>query len=139
MSQTSYSIISFPGKDIPKQYEGYVYDRWLRMLRQHNETFKFLDTDSYYKIYHAFIEGLLQKPDSVVRFAVLSDDHDVLLGFCASREDVLDFIYVHKDYWGQKISTALIPKGITTFSHMTKLWLPIWQSKYKHWKFNSKA
>jgi ribosomal protein S18 acetylase RimI-like enzyme len=92
----------------------------------------------YYKSYHFYIENLLRKPDSVIMLAVLSDDHDVVLGFSASREDVLDYIHVHRDYRKVGIGKALLPDEITTFTHLTLTALNIWQAKakYKGWKFD---
>lgn len=136
MTEASYKIISFKGSEIPSSYEGFIFSSWLRSLRKGNEMFAATDSGQYYREYHAFIGNLLKKPDSVVRMAVLVDDPDVVLGFSASREDVLDYVYVHFHQRGLKISDMLIPSNITTFTHMTKMWLPIWQSKYKHWKFN---
>lgn len=93
---------------------------------------------AYFLMYHKFIENLLQKPGCIVKLAVLSDDHDVVLGYSVSREDVLDYIFVQKESRGQKIATALIPQ-ITAFTHTTADWHPIWQSKYKECEFKPKA
>ncbi len=138
MSESSYSIISFKASDLPKDYEPMVYSQWLRSLRYGNPAYKHIDTDEYYKNYHKYLENLLAKPDANVRLAVLSDDHDVVLGFSVNREDVLDYIHVHKDHRKLGIATMLLPKGITTFSHFTVVGLEIWQKvpRYKHLKCN---
>lgn len=132
----SYSIISCQGNELPTRYQAVVFSKWLRSLRNGNELFKATSSNDYYTHYHQFIERLLQKPDSLVRFAVLTENHDIVLAFSVSREDVLDYLYVQPEQRGQKLSTQLIPMKITAFTHMTKMWLPIWQSKYKDWKFN---
>jgi GNAT superfamily N-acetyltransferase len=133
---TELAIISFSGPSLPTNYQAVVYSKWLRSLRNGNELFKAAKSDQYYIEYHKYVEKLLNKPDSLVRFAVLSDDHDIVLGFSVSREDVLDYLYVSPEQRGQKLSTLLIPGKITAFTHMTKSWLPIWHSKYKDWAFN---
>lgn len=123
----SYDIISFPGRSlfdplrpfIYDQYKPLIFSKWLRSLRFGNELFHKIDSKEYYKNYHAFIELLLSKPDSLVKLAVLSDDHDVVLGFSVSREDVLDYVHVHKDQRRLGIGTALIPAGTTVFTHIT--------------------
>jgi GNAT superfamily N-acetyltransferase len=134
----TYSIIVFKASDLPKSYEPMLYSRWLRSLRTGNQTFKKISSNAYFENYHKFISNLLNKPDSLVRLAVLSDDHDVVLGFAVSREDVLDYIHVHTDYRRIGIGTALVPEGITTFSHITVTAIIIWQKnqKYKHLQFN---
>lgn len=134
----TYTIIEFKGSNLPIQYHPLVFSRWLRSLRFGNNNFRKIDSDVYYKVYHQFIEALLSKPDALVRLAVLSDDHDVVLGFSVSREDVLDYVHVQADYRKHGIGTALIPKGISTFTHLTLTVIGIWPNneKYKDWKFN---
>lgn len=134
----SYTILSFPSSKLPEQYTALIYSRWLRSLRFGNNLFKKIDSDQYYKHYHSFIEVLLAKPDSVTRLAVLSDDHDVVLGFAVYREDVLDYVHVGADYRLIGIATKLMPIGITTFTHITLTVIGVWPNHetYKHLKFN---
>lgn len=134
----TYSIIVFPASKIPQTFLPLIFSKWLRSLRFGNHLFEAVDSDIYYKVYHVYIENLLKKPDSVVRLAVLSDDPDIVLGFSVSREDVLDYVHVHKDHRKTGIGTKLIPEGITTMTHLTKTAINIWQNKnrYKQWKFN---
>lgn len=95
----------------------------------------------------------MKKPDCLIKLAVLTEDKDVVLGFSVSREDVLDYIHVHKDSrkdaemlidgkvvkFPGGIGKKLLPKPLTTFTHLTKIALIIWQTeKYKHLKFNPK-
>ncbi len=138
MTEPTYSIIVFSGHKLPSQYIPMLFSRWLRSLRFGNPLFKKVKSKDYFHNYHAYIENLLSKPDSQVRLAVLSDDHDVVLGFSVSREDVLDYIHVHTDYRKIGIGTKLIPEGITTFTHLTETATNIWQynEKYKELKFN---
>ncbi len=137
-SEPSYKIISFPSAQIPEDYIGFVYSKWLRSLKHGNPLFKKIDNGEYYKKYHIYIGKLLEKPDSIARFAVLSDDEDIALGFSITREDLLDYIYVTADYRKHGIGTRLMPEGITTFGHITLTALNIWQKKekYRYLKFN---
>lgn len=138
----TYTIITMPASNLGDQYKPMVYSRWLRSLRYGNNLFKKISSNEYYKSYHAYIDKLMEKPDSLVRLAVLSDDHDVVLGFSVSREDVLDYIHVHSDYRRVGIARSLLSKRITTFTHLTSFAITVWQgkdSKYKHLKFNPRA
>ncbi len=137
-TEPTYSILVFPASQLPEQYTAMIFSKWLRSLRFGNTLFRSMDSDAYYRNYHVYIENLLKKPDSIVRLAVLSDDHDVVLGFSVSREDVLDYIHVHYDYRKIGVGSALVPEGITTFTHITLIGIDIWhnKSKYKNWKFN---
>lgn len=141
LKETTYSVIACPSAKIPKAYEGYIFSKWLKSLRYGNPWFKDIKADEYYDSYHTFIEKLLEKPDSVIKLAVLSDDHDVCLGFSVSREDVLDYVYVDKTYRKLGIATALVPKLSTTFTHVTIIGTNIWQQSknFKHLKFNPHA
>ncbi len=136
--EASYSIIAFPAAKLPTQYTALIFSKWLRSLRFGNPMFRKINSSDYYTNYQTYIENLLKKPDSQVRLAVLSDDHDVVLGFSVSREDVLDYIHVHADYRKTGIGTALLPDGINVFTHITLSSLPIWREKekYKYLKFN---
>lgn len=131
-------VISYKTSALPEAYAPMIYARWLRSLWKGNATFHKVSKHTYYENYPKFINNLLDKPDSLVRLAVLSDDHDVVLGFSISREDVLDYVHVHTDYRRLGIARLLLPSGTTTFSHITATAIAIWQGnpKYKHLKFN---
>lgn len=135
-SEASYEVISFRAKELPRNYIALIYSRWLRSLRFGNPLFRHVSYHQYFKHYHVYIEKLLAKPDCIVNLAVLSDDHDIVLGFSIAREDVLDYLHVHTNNRHCGIGTSLIPMGITTFTHITAIWIEIWNKHYKQWKFN---
>ncbi len=132
----TYSIVSFKATALPAQYHGLIFEKWMRSLRAGNPAFKNIDYDSFVRMYHADKENRARKPGSNGRLAVLTDDPDVVLGFSVSREDVLDSIWVHKDNRNLGIGSKLLPKGITTITHITLTGIGIWRKKYKHWKYN---
>ena len=136
LEPSSYEVIQFYSSKLPRNYIALLYSRWLRSFRFGNPLYRKVSSHQYYKHYHAYIEKLLSKPDSITRLAVLSDDKDVALGFSVSREDVLDYIHVHTNNRHIGIGTALIPDGITTFTHITAIGLEIWNKHYKDWEFN---
>lgn len=115
---------------------GFVYSKWLRSLRYENDFFRLVDPKSYWLSYKTFIKGLLDKPETLLHTAVLTDDHDVILGFSVSRSNLLDYVYVHRHQRRLGIGTRLIPPGVDTITHVTKTGLTIWGSKYGHWRFN---
>ena len=137
----TFSVIEFYTSEMPKDYLPMIYSRWLRSLRNESPIYKKIPSKTYYSDYHKYIENLLSKPDSMVHLAVLSDDNDIVLGFAVTREDVLDYVHVHTDYRKNGIAKAIVPKDITTFTHLTSPALLIWQGKdhYKHLKFNPRA
>jgi GNAT superfamily N-acetyltransferase len=134
----SYSILEYPARELPKQYMPFIFSKWLRSLRHGNRLFKQIDSDEYYKNYSIYLDKLLQKPNSLIRLAVLTDNHDVTLGFAISREDVLDYLFVQREFRTIGIGTRLMPEGITTFTHLTLIAIDAWNTnpKLKHLKFN---
>lgn len=139
--EDNYLIVKHPGADFPKEYKALVFSRWLRSLRYGNPIFKKMESDPYYGAYHAYIEHLLQKPESIVRLALLpanEDGPETVIGFSVSRAGVLDYIHVHKDQRLQGIAKKLLPNHLHTFTHYTNMAGLIWQSNsnYKHLKFN---
>lgn len=147
-AQSSYTIIQYIGEQLPAEYRGFVYSKWKRSLRHGNDMFKLIDPAAYHIAYNQYITNLLKDPETVIRFAVLSEAQDVLLGFSCSRRHILDYVHVLRirtrvptgfavtDFRRKGIGTRLIPKEINTFTHVTKTWLTIWNNKYKDWKFN---
>lgn len=131
----TYSVIYFPSKDIPESYLPVVYSRWLKSHRFGSPLMKRIDANNYYKYWHEHIENLMAKDDAIMRFAVLSDDRDIVLGFSHCRGDILDYVHVAGDYRKLGIARDLVPYNIKAISHITETGYNIWQKKHKEWKF----
>ena len=131
---SSYKVLSFKGAELPAQYVAMVFSKWLRSQRYGNDLLKLVDSDSYYATYKILIGNILMQPSCVVRIAVLSDDHDVALGFSVCRDKIIDYVHVHKDYRRQGIATSLLShvpqdgEGWTT-SAITKTFNIFWPHK----------
>lgn len=137
MTETaSYKILVFPSGKLPDQYLNMILSKWLRSLKYGNDYFKLTESDSYFEHYNSFIRKLLSQPETEVRIAALSDDLDVALGWSVSRGSILDYVHVHTHMRKQGIGSALIPKGITSITHLTRVAMAIWQSKYPEFIFN---
>ena len=132
----SYDIISFPSAELPDVYKGMVYSRWLRSHRYGNFLFKMIDREVYFDMYSKYISILLDKPESTVRLAVLSDDHDVALGFCVSRGKILDYVHVHHTCRMVRIASHLTPDKISHITHYTYMGARFVTNKYGGFKFN---
>lgn len=133
----TYSVILWNSFKLPVQYHNMIYSRWLRSLRHGNDWFKLIDSDEYYRNYHKVLENILDGPNEAsIRLAVLSDDHDVVLGYSVCRGDCLDYVHVQKDFRGMGIGRALVPANINWISHLTHTGLRIWGSKMGGVKFN---
>lgn len=133
---SSYTVLPFKGPELPDEFENLILSRWMRSLRYTNDYYKLIHPDSYYAVYQRIIKSILSRLETTVALAVLTDDHDIVLGFSVSRGNILDFIHVHKHQRRLGIGRTLIPDGIDTITHLTHTGMSIWASKYGHWKFN---
>jgi GNAT superfamily N-acetyltransferase len=115
-------------------YRPAIYSKWLRGQRYGSPQFKEMEPNEYFETYKRVIERTLNDERCLVRFAVLTDEPDVFLGFSISRGAVLDYVYVHKDARRHGIATSLVPRGIERFTGFTTLGAKI--AKAKGWKWN---
>lgn len=135
MAKATYDILVLD--HLPKQYESFIYSSWLQSLRFSNAYFKMIDSQSYYSTYRQAISKLLGK--ATIRLAVLSEDHDIILGYSITRGSTLDYVFVSKPFRKAGIGKALIPSNITVFTHITKIGEKIWhkhKTKYIFDPFN---
>ena len=135
----SYTIIPFLGVTLVGEKLNFVHSRWMRTARYGNDYFKLIDSDSYYKAYHKYILSILQRPDTIVRLAVLSDDRDTILGFSVSERTILHYVLVlghDPDARRKGIGRSLVPFEVTHITHVTKAILPIWNTKLPNAIFN---
>jgi len=121
--------------DIPKSYN-VVFAKWLRSFRQGNDYVKLASPAKYYEAYHIYIERILRSPKTTIRFAVLTEDRDVILGFSVFQSNILHYVHVQKEVRKQGIARSLIPPSIDTITHLTKTGLIIWSNKHPEWVFN---
>jgi hypothetical protein len=133
---SSYSVLTYAGIHLPPQYRNLVFSRWLRSLRFGNDYFKLIDSDAYYENYHIYLNNLLIRKNVTVQLAVLSDDIDVVLGFSVSENNTLHYVHIHKDSRKRGIGRTLIPAQIDTITHITKIGMSIWGSKFPLVKLN---
>jgi hypothetical protein len=134
--ETTYTILKMGAGQTLDPYQSYIIAKWLRSYRFGNDYIKLIDQDAYFYAYATYIDRILSLPNVLIRIAVLTEDTDVALGFSVSRANVLDYLWVQKDQRDQGIGTNLIPKGIDTFTHLTKAGLRFWPRKLSHAKFN---
>lgn len=137
-AKTEISILRFMSPRMDEKYQAYVYSKWLKSFRYGAAFMKMVPSRQYYESYHKLIETLLNKPNSFTRIAVLSDDHDVFLGFSVTRYYTLDYIYVHKDCREHGIATLLMPQNMKYVSHLTNTGSDIIRNNpnYKHLTYN---
>jgi len=132
----SYQVHSFAGGCLLQIYQNFVKSNWIRSYRNLNDYIKLTDAKAYYEHAQYAIKRVLLSADCVIRVAVLSDDFDVALGFSATHDNVLDYVYVARPYRGIGIASQLVPIKIESFTCITKHGLKIWPVKFPEAKFN---
>jgi calcineurin-like phosphoesterase family protein len=136
IAQSACAIIKFSGYALPAEYESVVYSKWLRTLKYENDYFRLCDRESFFAHFKARIGQILLRPDCIVRLAVLSDDHDVVMGWSVMQETVLHYVVVGFDYRNQGIMRLLVPMRPTTITSLTHKISKIWPAKFPDAIFN---
>jgi hypothetical protein len=111
--------------------EGLVFESWLRGLYFGNDWFHAMKFHRFNTNYHKIIEYILTR--SVVNIACLREDPDVTLGYSVVDEDILHWVFIKSSWRRFGIARKLIPVGINTVTHLTRLGK---QLKPRHWEFN---
>lgn len=132
--QERYRLVPYKGTIIPSDLRNLIIAPFLNSLRYGNDLFKLIDKDAYYLAYGKYIELLLQRPDTQVKFAILNDD--TVLGWCLTEEKILHYIWVKKEVRRQGIARALLPHKFDTISHITNKGINIWAKHYPEVRFN---
>lgn len=130
----TYSIISFPGPQIPKEHRNMIINNLLRSLQRENNWFALFDKDWFFDFYHKRIEWLTTLPGVTARFSVLTDMPDTILGWSLIEGTTLHYVFVKGSNRGIGIGKALVPVKIERVSHITKPALNIW-NKYPKVKY----
>jgi hypothetical protein len=132
-------------RDMAESDKGFIYSTWLNAVYFGNKWAKDVDPikgapidvwgeieeGPFYACYRNVIEKLLAR--CITKIACLKEDEDVILGYANYENDVLHFVFV-KDAWRRVgIAKKLVPKGITSITHLTKIGH---YAKRKSWKYN---
>jgi GNAT superfamily N-acetyltransferase len=124
------------GKHLPEGYFNLVKSRWVKTYRSQNDFMRLVDADAYYFYYPHYVESVMKRAGTEIRLVVLSDDHDVVLGFSVTEGNTLHYVHVPRDYRRQGIAKTLLPENLEWFTHITKLGLKLWPEKMPKLKFN---
>lgn len=136
LESATYTVTKYQGHEVPRQYLNYIYCKWSRTYRNGNDYIKLAERGMYFSAYRNHITHILLKTLSTVRIASLTDDIDVALGFSVVRSNVLDYIYVQKDFRKEGIGRQLLPKNIEVFTHLTRMGMKLWSTQLPKAKFN---
>lgn len=134
---SSYRVITLSGSDPAlSPYRSMLYSDFLKSLRYGNDWFKEIDSKTFFTVYRGFIDAILNRVDTVVKLAVLSDDLDNCLGWSLYEGPKLHYVFVKKDYRKKGIANALLWKEFSQITHLTKTGKAIWHTKHPSVRFD---
>src|SRR5450631_3681195 len=110
--EKSYRIVTYYTNKLPPDLLNIIRAPFLNHARTGNDFFKLTDRDAYYKHYGMFVNNLLQRDETQIRFAMLKKDE--VLGWCMFHDKVVHFVWVDKQQWRQGIGKSLLPKEFDT-------------------------
>ncbi len=99
----------------------YIYSSWLQGLRYANDYFELIEKSAYFEHQHKLIEDILNDFEVTVRIACLREDPSVILAYAVYKNDRLDWVLVKSRWRGIGLARDLVPPGITSVSHVTKV------------------
>ena len=136
IAQNTASIINCPGKELPSSYRSMILAKWLNNHWSDNDFYKLTQRAPYFEYYQAFLDKLFTRDKFLFRMAVLSDDHDVVLGWSATEGATLHYVFVNSENRNLGFMRLLVPQRPDRLTHMTKRMLKIWPAKFPDAVFN---
>lgn len=99
----------------------FILATWLRGLKYGNDWFDAIDSETYFRVYGAFIEKIIGDKNSTVSVACLKDDPDVILGYSVTTGKSLVWVFIKKSWRNIGIAKSLVPKTIEKVTHLTSV------------------
>jgi hypothetical protein len=104
----------------PETDKSFIYSTWLKGLYYGNSYFGSIDKAVYFKRYENILDHILDKPDTEVRIAGLSDDADTILGYLVLEGSVVHWVHVKTGWRRQGIAKLLLGGSVlSSVSHLT--------------------
>lgn len=109
----------------------FIIASWLQGYFHSQPFFKEMKLHTFCSFYEKVVKALMAK--SVMKVACLESDPDVIIGYSVHQSPILHWVFVRPAWRNKKVATALVPKDITTVTHLTVAGTA---AKPKHWEFN---
>lgn len=98
---------------------GIILATWLPGLYHGNGMFKKIPKQLFEQRYSRVLEALLDSSPQMILCA--ADDPDVIVGYAVVSLPRLHWIYIKKAWRGLGLARQLLPEGIETVSHLTRV------------------
>ncbi len=132
MTQVPFKIRDVYQSDIP-----FIYSTWLKGLRYGNEVFGLIEKTAYFENQHKVIETILNRFDTEVSIACVTDEPEVILGYAAYMPGgIVHYVHVKDAFRRFGIAKALLPNPVNRVTHITKIGWSILKEKHPQAIFN---
>lgn len=118
-------------REAREEDKDFISKTWLPGLYYGNDWYNKIDKEVYFSTYPKVVKHFLDI--SKIRVACLPEDFDVILGYCVYQDNKLHYLYVKNAWRKLGVAKSLIPQGINTCTHLTKIGANLLP---KGWKFN---
>lgn len=108
-----------------------LYAAWLKGLYYGNPFMNEIDKEVFFKNYKPVVTNIML--NCTVEVACLEDEPDVVVGFIVYKLNVLHWVYTKRNWRKLGVSKLLMPQGIDTVTHLTRIGKSL---KPGNWKFN---
>jgi len=132
--ESKYRIVYFGGPKLPSEYRSLIIAPFLNTLRYGNDLYKLIDKDAYFLKYAKYLDTLLQRPMTLIKMAMLSDN--TVLGWSMVENKTVHYVWVKKEVRMQGICRALLPIEFDTISHITHKGINIWIKHFPDVRFD---
>lgn len=112
---------------IPEEDKNFIMATFLRGLYYGESLFSEVKKSVFMENYHKVGEYLLTSPKHKVKVACFKDDPSTILGYAllSADESTVHFVFCKKAWRSIGIMRMLVPKSVTTTTHLTKVGLSL--------------
>lgn len=118
-------------RDAKVSDQAFIFSSFLKGLYYGNDFYRQIDKEAFMSNYKKVLTQLLIK--SQCKVAVQNDDDDSLIGYSIYEPGILHYLFVKPTFRRFGVAKSLVPVGINTTTHITKIGTAI---KPKEWIFN---
>lgn len=111
--------------------QAFIFSSFLKGLYYGNEFYRQIDKEAFMQNYKKVLTGLLIR--STCKVLHQPDDEDALVGYAIYEPGVVHYLFVKPPFRRFGLAKLLLPVGIHTVTHLTKIGQAI---KPKDIKFN---
>lgn len=97
----------------------FIRASWIKGIRNSNDFLKSMPGHKFNKTIVPHVENLIHT--SSVNVVCLTDDEDVILGYCVYYGNCIHWIFVKSSWREMGIAKMMFPEGIKTCSHESKI------------------